>query len=264
MQLTIAQKEQYHEQGFLVLKGALPLAEVRKANVQLMGVHEAAWEAEQRDGRLPWGHAGTSWDVTIPADRPQRIEQLMNSDDVSSALARIATSTPVLDAIDQLIAPDQDILVFHSKTLMRAAEATSRFPWHQDFGYWHYTHHQPLHINCAVALEPQTVESGCLNYVPGSQKGGLVEHQFFTEKTISSFPIGLSADLTAYRAVPVEYEPGDLLFFGALVIHGSDINRTGRNAPFNTIAYDLSGNRKEAEVDRVVRERIKRLHTHVH
>jgi Phytanoyl-CoA dioxygenase (PhyH) len=269
MLLTIDQKNHYHEQGWLVVKGLIPLHEVRKADAEIAGAHAIAWEAEQRDGKLPWaprGSLGThvSWDVTIPEGSPQRIEQLMHSDTVSPAMARITRLSGIIDVMDQLMEPDLDILHFHSKTLMRAGEAKSRFPWHQDFGYWHYSHHRPQQINCAVALAPQNVESGCLKYVPGSHKRGLVEHQAFAQKTVSSFPIGLSEDLSAYQAVPVEYEPGDALFFGALVIHGSDINRTGKPAPFNTIAYDVANNMKDPFEEPLVRARFDRLHSLVH
>ncbi len=261
MQLTISQKEQYHVRGWLVVKDIIPLAEVRSAARELDGVHEAAWELEQRTGRLPWGRAGASWEVTMGKDQPQRIEQLIHSDDVSPALARIGRSQPVIDILDQLMDPGQDIMLFHSKTLMRAGEAASRFPWHQDYGYWHYTHARPLHINCGVALEAQTRESGCLQYVDGSQTAGLLEHQMFEQKTVSSFPLGLSEQLDAYQGIHAEYEPGDAIFFGALVVHGSDVNRTGRAARFNTFAYDLSGNRKDAQVtDPLVRWGRDRVH----
>jgi hypothetical protein len=249
-----------------VIKGLVPLHEVRAAGRELTGVHEVAWAAQQRDGELPWADVGASWDVTVAPDRTQRIEQLYASDKVSPALARLGTSSAIIDVIDELMEPDQDIMAFHSKTLMRAGDAGSRFPWHQDFGYWHYTHKRPVQINCAIAIEAQTVESGCLKYVEGSHKRGMAEHVRLDKTVVSSFPICLTDRLDAYDAVPVEYEPGDGIFFGPLVIHGSDVNRTGADARFNTFAYDLGANLIEEGTysEPLLRERTKRLHAMCH
>ena len=44
--------------------------------------------------------------------------------------------------------------------------------WHQDYSYW--TRTKPIaHLTCWCGLDDSTIENGCLQYVPGSQRWGL-------------------------------------------------------------------------------------------
>jgi ectoine hydroxylase-related dioxygenase (phytanoyl-CoA dioxygenase family) len=43
-------------------------------------------------------------------------------------------------------------------------------------------------------------------------------------------------------AVEVEMEPGDGVFFGALVVHGSAPNTSDLDRRMNTFAYNVTGN----------------------
>jgi ectoine hydroxylase-related dioxygenase (phytanoyl-CoA dioxygenase family) len=251
MKLTTQQIEQFHHDGYLVVKNLLPLDWIRKVKEELSGAHELAHEAEERTGRSPWG-PGTncSWEPNIAPDLAPRIEQLMGTELVSPTTKRIIHSHQVASLLPQLMGPEAEIVMYHSKALMKAPNTDGYFPWHQDFSYWHQNSEAPVQVNCAFAVDPQTPENGCLKYVPGSQHRGFIPHTHFTD--VKSFSIGLSRDPGAYEAVPVPYEPGDVIFFGALVIHGSEVNRSGRSATFNTIAYDVRGNAKDREYPLVV------------
>jgi ectoine hydroxylase-related dioxygenase (phytanoyl-CoA dioxygenase family) len=44
------------------------------------------------------------------------------------------------------------------------------------------------------------------------------------------------------EAVLVEVEPGDCIFFGPLVIHGSDANKSPHHRRANTFAYNVTNN----------------------
>jgi ectoine hydroxylase-related dioxygenase (phytanoyl-CoA dioxygenase family) len=41
--------------------------------------------------------------------------------------------------------------------------------------------------------------------------------------------------------VAIEMQPGDCVFFGPLVIHGSDGNRSAYDRRANTVAYTVTG-----------------------
>ncbi|MBN8215444.1 MAG: phytanoyl-CoA dioxygenase family protein [Spirochaetes bacterium] len=251
MKLSTQQIEQFHHDGYLVVKDLLPLDWVRGVKEELAGAHEIAYEAEGRTGKSPWG-PGTncSWEPHLDPEAAPRIEQLMGTEIVSPSTRRIIHSDRIADLLPQLMGPDAQIVMFHSKALMKAPRTNGYFPWHQDFSYWHQVSVAPVQVNCAFAVDPQTAENGCLKYVPGSHRGGFIPHTHFTD--VKSFSIGLSRDPNAYEAIPVPYEPGDVIFFGALVIHGSEINRTGESATFNTIAYDVRGNATDREYPLVV------------
>ena len=82
----------------------------------------------------------------------------------------------------------------------------------------------------------------------GSHKQGLVEHTNFKS---NSFSIGLEGDIDAYDGTLVEMQPGDCVFFGSLVIHGSAPNKSGNDRRANTMAFDKPGNKKQGEFDAI-------------
>lgn len=254
MKLSVDQIEQYHRDGYLVVQNLLPLSWIKKVREELAPVHEMAADAETRTGKTPWG-PGThvSWEPHLPPGAAPRIEQLMGTEIVSPTTRQIIFSEQVAHILPQLMGADSEIVMFHSKALMKAADSNGYFPWHQDFSYWQPSSLAPVQVNCAFAVEPQTPENGCLKYVPGSHHRGYLEHTHFAD--VKSFNIGLSRDPQAFDAVPVPYDPGDVIFFGALVIHGSEVNTTGRPATFNTIAYDIKGNQPDKNFPVLGRER---------
>jgi ectoine hydroxylase-related dioxygenase (phytanoyl-CoA dioxygenase family) len=77
-----------------------------------------------------------------------------------------------------------------------------------------------------MALDPCDEENGCLEVVPGSHEWPVLctiaadTSRSFTDVTV---PLPDDAQL-----VPVEMEPGDVLFFNGSLVHGSKPNRSDR------------------------------------
>ena len=77
------------------------------------------------------------------------------------------------------------------------------------------------------------------SFVPGSHKWGLQEHQR-RQQTFGVFLPGHYHERD--DAVQVEMEPGDGVFFNALIIHGSAANNSNLPRRMNTFAYNVTGN----------------------
>eukprot|EP00698_Gefionella_okellyi_P001016 TRINITY_DN1087_c0_g6_i2.p1 TRINITY_DN1087_c0_g6~~TRINITY_DN1087_c0_g6_i2.p1 ORF type:complete len:188 (-),score=21.72 TRINITY_DN1087_c0_g6_i2:342-905(-) len=59
--------------------------------------------------------------------------------------------------------------LWHDQLFCKPAKYGGNVAWHQDYSYWIRT--QPMaHMTVHVALDDQTVENGCLHYIPGSHK----------------------------------------------------------------------------------------------
>jgi ectoine hydroxylase-related dioxygenase (phytanoyl-CoA dioxygenase family) len=96
-----------------------------------------------------------------------------------------------------------------------------------------------VQINCMLAIDAATRENGCIQFAPGTQKQGLLTHE---QRKNMSFGVFLPGYFNERPdAVAVEMEPGDCVFFGPLVIHGSDGNRSQRDRRANTVAYTITG-----------------------
>lgn len=128
-----------------------------------------------------------------------------------------------------------------------SSRQTSWFGFHQDFSYWSWT--SPMaHLTCWIALDDATAANGCLKYVPGSHRWGLIPPiPGDTAPSIDAVKSVLSAE--QQRAVDtaesVELKKGFACFHHPLILHGSDTNTTSRPrraAVINTIRDGVLSN----------------------
>ncbi len=63
--------------------------------------------------------------------------------------------------------------LFHDQLFCKPAQHGGVVSWHQDFSYWTFT--KPMnHLTCWIGLDDANHDNGCLYYVPGSHKWGLL------------------------------------------------------------------------------------------
>ena len=81
-----------------------------------------------------------------------------------------------------------DFKLFHDQLFCKPSKHGGVVAWHQDFSYWTFT--KPMnHLTCWIGLDDANHNNGCLYYVPGSHKWGLL-------------PItGLTGDMEAVRKI---------------------------------------------------------------
>ena len=227
--VTAQEKEQFERDGFFLREGLVSPALIAQISREIDGLHEAMSQA------APEGvHA--SWEKQVEG-RPKRIRQLMHSEKVSPGLNQVLRGPEVLDILEALVGPD--LSLFHSKLLMKAARDGSVTPWHQDYAYWKRGENRPVQVNMMLAIDPATIENGCIQFVPGTHKQGLIKHD--REQGVS-FGVYLPGFFQKREgAVFCEMAPGDGIFFGSLVIHGSEGNHSAHGRRANTIAYTVTG-----------------------
>jgi ectoine hydroxylase-related dioxygenase (phytanoyl-CoA dioxygenase family) len=94
-----------------------------------------------------------------------------------------------------------------------------------------------------TAVDRVDRENGCMMVVPGSHRGNIlcqedggaeVARESFTGPRLTRIPQGL-------KAVEVPMEPGDTLFFGGSVIHGSGPNRSENRFRRSFIGHYAAG-----------------------
>lgn len=240
--LTDAELTHFQTRGWVVRHNLVDAATMIAITREIDGLHEAVAACADSHGRTPHG-AHVAWEEGLPTER-RRIRQLMNSERVSPLLDAVSRSAGMLAILRQLVGPE--ILLFHSKLMMKAARDGSFTPWHQDFQYWQYEAKQPTQINAMLFVDAADTANGGLRFVDGSHQLGLLPLKRFAS---SSFGIGLDGDLNAYpEATLVAMAPGDVVFFGPLVIHGSGPNTSDRDRRANTFAFDRPDNRLKDEL----------------
>jgi ectoine hydroxylase-related dioxygenase (phytanoyl-CoA dioxygenase family) len=98
--------------------------------------------------------------------------------------------------------------------------------WHQDYSYMTYT--QPMaHVTCWIALDDVTVDNGCLHYVRGSHRWGLLPRpQKLVDSDASVLDVLTEEQQAAFDVVPAEMPAGCASFHHPLLLHGSPPNVT--------------------------------------
>lgn len=129
-------------------------------------------------------------------------------------------------AASQLLG-DVAVRFWHDQLFCKPAKHGGVVAWHQDYSYWTRTKSMQ-HLTCWVGLDDSDVDNGCLYYVPGSHRWGLLEKpelagemnglkHFLTEKQREEF-----------NPVPIEMKRGHATFHHPLMVHGSYENRSER------------------------------------
>ena len=99
-----------------------------------------------------------------------------------------------------------------------------RHPLHQDLRYFALRPADKI-VASWTAIDRCTRENGCIAVVPGSHRGSLGRHGDPDWPHVNSGFFALE-DVDPEARVHVEMDPGDLLLFHPLLVHGSGRNRT--------------------------------------
>ncbi|MBX2817934.1 MAG: phytanoyl-CoA dioxygenase family protein [Saprospiraceae bacterium] len=149
-------------------------------------------------------------------------------------------------AASQLLG-NRSVRFWHDQLFCKPPEKGGVVAWHQDFSYW--TRTTPMqHLTCWVGLDDVSQENGCLFYVPGSHRWGLLE-----KPSLAGDMDGLNQFLNAEQQhqfdqkVPVVMKAGFGTFHHPLLVHGSYANTSQRARRAYVINVFADGTRSNTE-----------------
>jgi len=148
-------------------------------------------------------------------------------------ILRYGTLPDILDLVEQLIGPD--IILWGSNLFAKPPGVGMEVPWHQDGHYWPI---RPLAaITVWIALDDSTTENGCMRYIPGSHKSGVLSHHMDERREIvlsQAIQDDLFDESTAEDDV---LAAGQISLHDAYLIHGSRVNRSPKRRAGLTFRY---------------------------
>ena len=97
----------------------------------------------------------------------------VNGHVVIPKLAEIARNTTILDIIEALLGPN--LLAWSVELFIKEPNSAKTVSWHQDITYWGMGETDD-EVTAWLALSDVSIEAGCMRFIPGSHKDGLVEH----------------------------------------------------------------------------------------
>ena len=213
--LTQDQIDAYHRDGYVKVKGLFTadqsagLAADMVRIIEEWGEQTIGWKGPWRDRYLP------------EEDRLNTRAVFLHRPDFYSAVwSRVIHHEKLVACVRDLIG---DSVQWHHTVLhAKPPEMGTPFPMHQDYPF--YPHDGANFVDCLLHLDDAPLESGALHVVPGSHKGGPIDHVLGPDTAPHLPPDEYHPDRLASVAVPAE--TGDVTFFSYLTIHWSDVNRT--------------------------------------
>ncbi len=202
--LSEAQRAQYWEDGYIFPLQVMPAEEAKALRAEL-----EALEAQWLDADLP-----------LPLSTYKRV----NSHCVMPLAHRIGSDPRILDAVEGVLGPD--IMIYAVEFFIKEPNTRHIVSMHQDLTYWGLGAIDGL-VTAWLSLSPATPASGCMNFVKGSHKNAILEHEdTFDENNLLSRGQEVKVDVAEKDKTPIEIHPGQISLHHGLTIHGSGPNTT--------------------------------------
>jgi non-heme Fe2+,alpha-ketoglutarate-dependent halogenase len=129
----------------------------------------------------------------------------------------------VLDAVEGAIGPN--LLVWGSDWFVKFPGDAAFISWHQDGAYWGLN--PPKVATAWIALSPSTMESGCMQVMPGTQKTQLPQRETYALDNALSRGQEIALEVDESKAVALQLEPGEMSLHHIGIAHGSEANHAG-------------------------------------
>lgn len=130
-----------------------------------------------------------------------------------------AITVPVSQLLDS-----PRVRLWHDQVFYKPPRHPGVVTWHQDYSYW--TRSVPArHITCWIGLDDSTLESGCVQFVPGSHRWNLLPKVSLTKDMDAIQEVMTPEQLRQFKPVPMLLKAGECSFHHSFTLHGSYGNR---------------------------------------
>lgn len=207
VRLGAAQLEQFHRDGFTWVERITTDEELEWIRPIYDHLFEAKGSFKGGYFDLARPYEAEGLDLVPQVLAPEaRFPQLNETNAVRNARAIAA----------QLLGRDASELKTWSHLIRKPPRVGGPLPWHQDEAYWD-TRFAYRALGCWVPLDPATVASGCMHFLPGSHLGPVRAHRHIGDDPNVHGLFTELADDSA--AVPVPLAPGGATFHHCRTLH---------------------------------------------
>lgn len=129
-----------------------------------------------------------------------------------------------------------DVVLWGCHVFCKPAAEGYETPWHQDGHYWPI---RPL-ANCTVwvALEPSTIENGCLRVIPRSHRDQQLHPHLHEDRSDLTLNQRMADGVfDEADAVDLELQPGQMSLHDVYMIHGAKANTSARRRAGVALRY---------------------------
>jgi phytanoyl-CoA hydroxylase len=216
MTLTVAEIEQYEDEGYVVFPGLIRGAKLAyfKQILDELVARARAMETSQDGFNLQPDAEGQPI--------AGRLCKVQGACVIEPRLLELARADELVDRVADLIG--DHLHIFGSKFFPMLAHGGTSTGWHQDNHYFGTDSEQV--VSCGIYLEETDRHNGCLRLVPGSHRAtDLVEHS----RGQATYAHGTWAEVEESKVIHLECPAGTVALFSANLLHGAATNSSDRS-----------------------------------
>ena len=242
-------EDAFFEHGFAVAKGLFSASEI----VEISDATERLWsKAEKLAAKTnETGDMDGSWVVV----KNKVVQRIVWAGGAEACLLEAGHKPELLSRVAKLLGSREMDHLLNQIHYKKPGDGVS-FPWHQDIqhrdkgpGTWTDIAKNGSYIQTLLVVDPMTKANGPVLFIPGSQKRGRVDlggDGYDVPTLEEKIAPAIGDDLSRGNVVTLTGEPGDVIFFGPYVIHGSEANTStqSRRVLINGYAYPGANHRQ--------------------
>jgi len=219
--LSEAQMEAFNRDGFLLVKGLIPLDKVEKYKQR--GIDVASGKVAAQENMLVMKDVMIAKGKVKATDPIKKIQKIQDVQD-DPVLKQFIEEPEILDLAENFVG--KNFKTIHNMLINKPPNLDGRHPFHQDQLYFPFGPDDDI-IGCWIALEATSRENGTLAVIPGSHKSPVLEHgDIESMENLNLAYFGAKGDFDLGQRVHINAEPGDALFFHTHLLHGTGKNKT--------------------------------------
>ena len=243
--ITIEQKKQYEDDGYLIIKNAISIDAIDKFSDFV--AHVVALEGKSFLGKKKWSKEELLNDllIKIKQESPSSSSWIYQTILNSYALKEFFITIDIAPYADKLLG-------INDRNNLGTVSPAFRFDipgdkrnirnWHQDSNYFLENEKGSQHLVTWIPINKSFKDNGSVIMAPGTHKEGRLEREYLKGANFTSEQYTTPSSLYENRGLDyIEANPGDIAFINMDLIHSSGINITSNSVRytaqirFNTI-----------------------------
>ena len=223
--------DHFRRHGYLVLSAFFERATIADARDALEQLVDELIAQYARRGEITATFPGEPFETRLArvfAERAEAAPTLLRPELHLGPLFPLFFDAALLDLVERLLGPEIRLYPNYTARPKLPDHAPTEVLWHQDGGYTDRGNSAAVAglrmVNAWTPLVPATAHNGCMQFVPGSHRLGVVPHLKRTHYLeIEETALNAAA---ADGVVAIELQPGDLVLFHNLLFHRGLPNRS--------------------------------------
>jgi phytanoyl-CoA hydroxylase len=227
--ITDAHVREYHERGFIAVENVFTRAEV---DTYLQAITDLIVAGDPRV--IQFEEAGKDQSLS-PEQREAYVRKCMWFVQYEPRLMAMSKHPVLVSILERLIG--ESVHLSQDMALLKPPHVGREKPWHQDMAYFQIDPPTKV-IGTWTALDAATPENGCMHVIPGSHTLGPKPHYHDRDCQLADEDVDVDKD------VMVPLKPGGVLFFSALIHHGTPPNQSRQRRRAVQLHYAADSCRK--------------------